>query len=151
MSNITVGAITDGAITDGAITDGAITDGAITDGAITDGAMVTPTLTLMGAIILTPILNPYLGFGFGAANLGKRRWLSFAALRGSAALLAGCLFDDRGNRMSPTHANKRGVRYRYYLSHAILQNRKAEAGSIGRLPAPEIKSLVLRQRAHSHG
>ena len=46
-------------------------------------------------------------------------------LRGSAALLAGCLFDDRGNRMSPTHANKRGVRYRYYVSHAILQNRKA--------------------------
>jgi len=23
------------------------------------------------------------------------------------------------NRMSPTHANKRGVRYRYYVSHAI--------------------------------
>jgi site-specific DNA recombinase len=29
-------------------------------------------------------------------------------LRGSAAILAGRLFDDRGNRMSPTHANKRG-------------------------------------------
>jgi hypothetical protein len=42
----------------------------------------------------------------------------------------------------PTHANKRGVRYRYYVSHAILQNCKAEAGSIGRLPAPEIESLV---------
>jgi Recombinase/Resolvase, N terminal domain len=63
-------------------------------------------------------------------------------LRGSAALLAGCLFDDRGNRMSPTHANKRGVRYRYYVSHAILQNRKAEAGSIARVPAPEIETLV---------
>jgi hypothetical protein len=25
----------------------------------------------------------------------------------------------RGNRMSPTHAIKRGVRYRYYVSHAI--------------------------------
>ena len=62
-------------------------------------------------------------------------------LRGSATLLAGCLFDDRGNRMSP-HANKRGVRYRYYVSHAILQNRKAEAGSIARVPAPEIETLV---------
>jgi hypothetical protein len=30
--------------------------------------------------------------------------------------------------MSPTHSNKLGVRYRYYVSHAILQNRKAEAG-----------------------
>jgi site-specific DNA recombinase len=59
-------------------------------------------------------------------------------LRGSAAPLTGRLFDDRGNRMSPTQANKRGVRYRYYLSHAILQNRKAEAGSVARVPAPEI-------------
>src|SRR4029077_13132439 len=63
-------------------------------------------------------------------------------LRGSAALLTGRLFDDRGNRMSPTHANKRGVRYRYYVSPALLQNRKADAGNIARVPAPEIETLV---------
>ncbi|MDQ6869651.1 MAG: recombinase family protein [Pseudomonadota bacterium] len=63
-------------------------------------------------------------------------------LRGSGAILTGRLFDDRGSRMSPTHANKRGVRYRYYVSHAILQNRKAEAGNIARVPAPEIETLV---------
>jgi site-specific DNA recombinase len=63
-------------------------------------------------------------------------------LKGSAALLAGRLFDDRGNRMSPTHANKKGVRYRYYVSQALLQNRKAEVGSVSRAPAPEIESLV---------
>ena len=51
-------------------------------------------------------------------------------------------FDDRGNRMSPTHANKRGARYRYYVSHAILQNRRVEAGNIARVPAPEIETLV---------
>jgi hypothetical protein len=45
--------------------------------------------------------------------------------------------------MSPTHSNKRGVRYRYYVSHAILQQRKAEVGSIPRVPAPEIETLVL--------
>jgi len=44
--------------------------------------------------------------------------------------------------MSPTHANKKGVRYRYYVSQALLQNRKAEAGSIARVPAPEVESLV---------
>jgi hypothetical protein len=44
--------------------------------------------------------------------------------------------------MSPTHTNKRGVRYRYYVSHAILQNRRVEAGSIARVPAPEIETLV---------
>ncbi|HUB64679.1 MAG TPA: recombinase family protein, partial [Methylocella sp.] len=63
-------------------------------------------------------------------------------LRGSAALLTGRLFDDRGNHMSPTHANKKGVRYRYYVSQALLQNRKAEAGRIVRVPAPEVESLV---------
>jgi hypothetical protein len=49
------------------------------------------------------------------------------------------LFDDRGNRMSPTHSNKCGVHYRYYVSHAILQNRRVEAGSVARVPAPEIE------------
>jgi hypothetical protein len=63
-------------------------------------------------------------------------------LRGSAALLTGRLFDDRGNRMSPTHANKKGARYRYYVSQALLQNRKAEAGRIARVPAPDIESLI---------
>jgi site-specific DNA recombinase len=45
--------------------------------------------------------------------------------------------------MSPTHSNKLGVRYRYYVSHALLQQRKAEAGGVVRVPAPEIESLVL--------
>jgi site-specific DNA recombinase len=64
-------------------------------------------------------------------------------LKGSPAILTGRIFDDRGNRMSPTHSNKLGVRYRYYVSHALLQQRKAEAGSIARVPAPEIEALVL--------
>src|SRR5436190_4431895 len=37
-------------------------------------------------------------------------------LRGSPAILSRRLFDNRGNRMSPTHANKGGARYRYYVS-----------------------------------
>jgi len=38
----------------------------------------------------------------------------------SEALLLGRIFDDRGNRMSPSHARKRGIKYRYYLSSALL-------------------------------
>jgi site-specific DNA recombinase len=45
--------------------------------------------------------------------------------------------------MSPSHSNKLGVRYRYYVSHAILQQRKAEAGSVARVPAAEIEKHVL--------
>jgi DNA invertase Pin-like site-specific DNA recombinase len=75
-------------------------------------------------------------------------------LRGSPAILTGRIFDDRGNRMTPTHANKRGVRYRYYVSHALLQKRNGEAGSVPRVPAPEIENLVvktLRERSAPAG
>jgi len=61
----------------------------------------------------------------------------------SDALLGGKLFDDRGNRMSPSHATKRGRRYRYYVSQAILQGRKADAGSVARAPAMELERRVV--------
>jgi site-specific DNA recombinase len=60
----------------------------------------------------------------------------------SDALLAGKLFDDRGNRMSPSHAAKGGRRWRYYVSQAVLQGRKHEAGSVVRVPALEIEARV---------
>ena len=64
-------------------------------------------------------------------------------LKGSPAILAGRIFDDRGNRMTPTHTNKQGARYRYYVSHPILQSRNADAGSVPRIPAPEVEAIVL--------
>lgn len=63
--------------------------------------------------------------------------------RASPAILTGCLFDDRGNRMSPTHTNKREIRYRYYVSQAILQRRPNEAGSVARIPAADMEVLVI--------
>ena len=64
-------------------------------------------------------------------------------LRGSPALLTGRLFDDRGNRMSPTHTNKGGARYRYYVSQAMLQGKPRPPGLLGRVPAAEIERLVV--------
>jgi DNA invertase Pin-like site-specific DNA recombinase len=64
------------------------------------------------------------------------------ARQNSDALLAGKLFDDRGNRMSPTHAAKKGRRWRYYVSQAILQGRKQEAGSLARVGAIEVEHTV---------
>jgi site-specific DNA recombinase len=63
---------------------------------------------------------------------------------GSQAILTGLIFDDRGNTMSPVHANKKGVRYRYYVSQAIQQNRKEELGSVGRVSAPDVELLVCK-------
>ena len=64
--------------------------------------------------------------------------------RGAAALLAGRIFDDRGNRMTPSHMTKKGVRYRYYVSNAVLQKRDDKIGSISRVPAMELEELVLQ-------
>ena len=64
-------------------------------------------------------------------------------LRGSSALLTGRIFDACGNRMSPTHANKGGVRYRYYASQAVLQKKPRVPISVSRVPAAELETLVL--------
>lgn len=61
----------------------------------------------------------------------------------SEALLMGKLYDDRGNRMSPSFSAKNGVHYRFYVSSALLRGRKADVGSVGRVPAAEIESTVL--------
>lgn len=60
----------------------------------------------------------------------------------SEALLIGRIFDDRGNRMSPTHARKRGVKYRYYTSRPLLEGRTDQVGSVNRIPAIEIENIV---------
>ena len=73
-----------------------------------------------------------------AQAVARRCWL-----RGSPALLSGRLFDDRGNRMSPSHTNKAGARYRYYVSQAVLQKKPQATGLIGRVPAAEVEALVM--------
>lgn len=63
--------------------------------------------------------------------------------RHSGALLIGKLFDDRGNRMTPSYAIKRGVRYRYYVSAAVVQGNTAQAGSVRRVAAQDLEDHVL--------
>ena len=69
-----------------------------------------------------------------------------------ALLLLGKLFDDRENPMTPSVTNKKGVRYRYYVSSVVAQGRGADAGSLKRISAPEIEGAVvaaLRSRSPS--
>jgi DNA invertase Pin-like site-specific DNA recombinase len=61
----------------------------------------------------------------------------------SQALLLSKLYDDRGNRMSPSFSTKNGIRYRFYISSALLRGRKAAAGSVARVAAAEIEDAVL--------
>ena len=61
------------------------------------------------------------------------------------SLLAGLIVDASGSRMTPTHANKRGKRYRYYISTSLLQGSRAALPSGTRVPAGEIEGLVMDQ------
>ena len=61
-----------------------------------------------------------------------------------AHLLTGNLFDETGDRLSPTHATRSGRRYRYYISHRLMQARRN--GNDGwRLPAGQIEAAVRGQ------
>jgi site-specific DNA recombinase len=87
-----------------------------------------------------PILDPAL-FAAVQARLASQAVERRCRIRGLSALLTGRLFDEQGRRMTPTHSNKKGVRYSYYVSQAV--RRKQSAGSIGRVPAPELEALVV--------
>jgi site-specific DNA recombinase len=59
------------------------------------------------------------------------------------SLLAGLIADADGNRMTPTHATKRGRRYRYYVSVSLLASDRLQAQGGMRVPAGDIEGLVL--------
>ena len=59
------------------------------------------------------------------------------------SLLMGRIFDDRGNRMTPTCAVKKGVRYRYYISAPLMQGQSDKAAKLNRVPAVEIEILII--------
>ena len=53
--------------------------------------------------------------------------------------------------MTPTHASKKGVRYRYYVSHALLQGQANEARCVTKISAPDVEALIAnRLRANSN-
>jgi site-specific DNA recombinase len=59
------------------------------------------------------------------------------------SILTGVLYDSDGNRFTPSHANKKGRRYRYYVSQAVIHGRGKGSQAPVRLPANEIEALVI--------
>jgi DNA invertase Pin-like site-specific DNA recombinase len=78
------------------------------------------------------------------AKLTAQRMSVAETQSSSPALLAGRIFDDRGNRMTPTHVTKRGMRYRYYISAALMNGRAERAGAIRRVPGAKIEQAVTK-------
>lgn len=63
----------------------------------------------------------------------------------SNSLLAGKIYDDKNNRMSPSHSNTRKRKYRYYVSLAVTKLKKGQAGSVSKIPAGEIEKFVVEE------
>ena len=60
----------------------------------------------------------------------------------TGSLLAGLLYDDKGNKMSPSYSNGKGKQYRYYVSQAIKNPADHERGEITKISAGEIENFV---------
>jgi hypothetical protein len=58
-------------------------------------------------------------------------------------LLAGLLVDTRGERLTPSHAVKKGRRYRYYVSASLITEAGTDRAQGQRLAAREIEEAVI--------
>ena len=64
--------------------------------------------------------------------------------------LAGKLFDETGDRLTPSHASKGGKRYRYYVSRRLVAGKNSDDAAGGwRLPADRLER-DLRRNVKAH-
>jgi len=75
-----------------------------------------------------------------AAHAGDHRRREKAA---EPSLLAGLLVDANGERLTPSHAVKKGRRYRYYVSTALISEAGQDHTQSWRLAAQEIEDCVI--------
>jgi site-specific DNA recombinase len=78
-------------------------------------------------------------------QMGRRKRIE------TGALLMGLIFDDRGNRMSPSYTVRHGNRYRYYIAQAALRARGQKPGSRTCVGADDIETLVVDTLARALG
>jgi site-specific DNA recombinase len=77
-----------------------------------------------------------------AAFAARSRGISHIA---KASLLAGKLYDDTGDYFTPSHAERQGVRYRYYVSNRLMPWKQKDASVKDRgwrLPAPRLENQL---------
>jgi hypothetical protein len=74
---------------------------------------------------------------------GNRQARALGATADEPSLLAGLIVDGEGQRMTPTHAVKKGRRYRYYVSTALITEARSLHDKGLRVPAGDVEALVL--------
>ena len=55
------------------------------------------------------------------------------------------VFDETGERLTPTYAVKKGTRYRYYVSTSLLTGAGRTRSSGRRIPAGNLEGLVINR------
>jgi site-specific DNA recombinase len=61
------------------------------------------------------------------------------------SLLAGLAFDETGERLTPSHAVKKGTHYRYYVSRSLITGAVKDHSKGRRIPAGNLESLVINR------
>lgn len=62
---------------------------------------------------------------------------------GYPSLLTGILWDDGGDKLSPSHTNKKGVRYRYYITKELYERKPVKRYSAPRMEKAIKDKLIL--------
>src|SRR5207237_1833823 len=86
-----------------------------------------------------PIIDQALGDGVQAQLAANAAQRNEGGKTRQPSLLAGMLFDGDGNRMTPSHAVKKGTRYRYYVSRSLITKDRTDDSAGLRIPAAEIE------------
>jgi len=90
----------------------------------------------------TPIIDQPLWDAVQAQLASNAAERNLGARNRQPSLLAGMLADGDGNPMTPSHAVKKGTRYRYYVSRPLITKDQTEGFAALRVPAGEIEQLV---------
>jgi site-specific DNA recombinase len=59
------------------------------------------------------------------------------------SLLTGMVFDDAGERLTPTWSVKKGTRYRYYVSNSLVTGAARGQSNRRRIPAGNLETVVI--------
>lgn len=62
--------------------------------------------------------------------------------RATRSPLAGRLYDETGDRLTPSHSRKNGRRLRYYISRRLVVDRSKKHPDAWRLPAEQLEGLL---------
>ena len=65
-----------------------------------------------------------------------------AQQKATRSLLVGKLYDETGDRLTPSHSQKNGKRLRYYISRRLVVDRSKKHPDAWRLPAEQLEEML---------